>query len=61
MKQLPDSMVKMLARYLPMLIENIDGKRMTENLRLNNAVRVIKGKILPRIERENNIKLQELR
>lgn len=51
MKSIPNNMVSELARYLPLLLANIDEAQSRKSLRLANAIRKVKHEILPRLEK----------
>lgn len=56
MKSVPNDIIKTLCRHLPLILENIDRQGLRDNIRLKNAVRVTKHKILPRLKRIDNEK-----
>lgn len=56
MKSVPNDLIKTLCRHLPLIMENIDSRSLRDNIRLKNAVRVTKHKILPRLKRIDNEK-----
>ena len=49
-------MVSELCRYLPLLLDNLNKDALERNLRLKNAVRLLKHQTLPRLERINKEK-----
>lgn len=51
MKSVPNEVIKTLCRHLPLLLENIDKQSLRNNIRLINAVRVTKHKILPKLKK----------
>lgn len=54
MRSIPNNIVSELCRYLPMLIDNLDKSAVQKSLRLNNAVRVTKYKIIPKLKKIDN-------
>lgn len=57
MKQLPNYIISALVRYLPLLLAKIDESKIRGDLRLYNAIRIIRHDILPKlklVEKSNN-------
>lgn len=54
MREVPNNIVSDLCRYLPMFLDNLEKSAVQQNLRLINAVRVTKHKILPKLNKINN-------
>lgn len=55
MKSIPNNMVSDLARYLPLLLANIDEAQSRKSLRLANAIRKVKHEILPKLNKINKL------
>ena len=53
MRIVANDIVQTLLRSLPIIIENMDNEAVRKNLRLNNAVRLVK-KIVKRLEKIEN-------
>ena len=53
MRIVANDIVQTLLRSLPVILENMDNEAVRKNLRLNNAVRLIK-KIVKRLEKIEN-------
>lgn len=53
MRIVANDIVQTLLRSLPVILENMDNEAVCKNLRLNNAVRLIK-KIVKRLEKIEN-------
>lgn len=53
MRIVANDIVQTLLRSLPIILENMDNEAVRKNLRLNNAVRLIK-KIVKRLEKIEN-------
>lgn len=51
MKSVPNDIIKTLCRHLPLIMENLEPGAMQRNIRLINAVRVTKHKILPKLKK----------
>lgn len=56
MKSVPNEIIKTLCRHLPLILENVESKALRDNIRLTNAVRVTKHKIIPKLKRIDNEK-----
>lgn len=54
MRSVPNDIVSDLCRYLPMFLNNLDKSAVQQSLRLTNAVRVTKHKLLPKLNKINN-------
>jgi|GEM_PF-443833 len=53
MRIVANDIVQTLLRSLPIILENMDNEAVRKNLRLNNAVRLVK-KIVKRLEKIEN-------
>ena len=53
MRIVANDIVQTLLRSLPLILDNLDNEAVRKNLRLNNAVRLIK-KIVKRLEKIEN-------
>lgn len=60
MKELPNYIVSALVRYLPLLLAKIDQSKIRNDIRLYNAVRIIRHDILPKLRSvdKNNHKVK---
>lgn len=53
MRIVANDIVQILLRSLPIILDNMDNEAVRKNLRLNNAVRLVK-KIVKRLEKIEN-------
>ena len=56
MKTVPNDLISTLCRYLPLLVDNIDRNAVGKSLRLANAIRVTKYKLLPKLKKVDKSK-----
>lgn len=56
MKNVPNDTVATLCRCLPLILDNLDTDAVRKSLRLQNAVRLLKHEVLPKLNKIKNEK-----